>query len=1061
MKATFRGMLMLFMGLVVQLAFAQEKTVTGTVTDDDDMPIPGVSVMIVGTTTGTSTDFDGNYSLSASEGDELEFSYIGFDAQTIAVGSEGQIDVQLKSDVTSLGEVMVVGYGKTTKQAFTGTAISIKSEDIVSKNVSSATQALAGEISGVNIIQTTGQPGTAPTIRIRGFGSVNGSRAPLIVVDGIPFSGSINDINPNDISDLVVLKDATATAIYGSRGANGVILVETKKGKSGTSQINVSVKTGQNFQLLKRQNIIESPEEYLELSWEGLKNRATINGEDDPIAWANDNLIGGQGIQPEYNMWNSSNGADLIDPQTGKYRPGVGRKYTPERWKDEAFQAAVRTEADLNFSGGHEKTTYYASFGYLNDKGYSINSDYNRYTARLNLHQGITDWLDGSLNLGYSTSKSHNNGQSEDSGSIFWFVDNAPPIYPVFARDENGDRIPEPIFGQGYLYDYGEARRFGTGTNAIADATYGVIQSKQHAVDLSNNFTAKLYDGLAFETQFGMQYRQTLGDRLNNPFYGSAASQGGSISKTHNTYFSYNFLQLLRYTKVFGDHTFEAFAAHETNSWERQYMSAYKAKLVIHDIPELNNAVITNPPSSYTQDYTIESYFGQLNYNYANRYFLQGTVRRDGSSRFTKGNKWGTFGSIGGAWVITNEDFMSGVDWLDQLKIKASYGLTGDQAGVGYYPAFDQFEASNLNDEISLGFLAKGNPDLTWETTQMFQVGLEFGIGKFIEGSIDYYTADTKDQIFDRQVPISLGYASIKVNDGLLRNSGLEFDLVGHVVKTDDFYLDINLNGATLKNEMIEMPIDPATNEQKVIDVSGNYGRAVGHSLYDYYIRESAGVDPETGQAMWKVYKDQATGETISSMATYMDSNPNAQVTEENTYDYSEATRKYVGKNAIPDLQGGFGLKAGYKGFDLSMQFRYGIGGYAMDGLYANLMHNQQVAGNNWHKDILNRWQKPGDITDVPRITANLDQNVNGTSTRFLTSRSFLNLSNVNLGYTFPKELTENFGMSRLSLFVSGSNLFLLSKRDGFNPTLNEPGTSSMYHYSPLSTVTGGINITF
>src|SRR5699024_2024283 len=266
-------------------------------------------------------------------------------------------------------------------QAFTGTAIAIKSEDIVSKNVSSATQALAGEISGVNVINTSGQPGAEPTIRIRGFGSVNGNRSPLIVVDGIPFSGSINDINPNDIADLTVLKDATATAVYGSRGANGVILIETKRGVAGKSEINVSVKTGQNFQLIPRMDVISSPEMYAELSWEGLKNKATINGVDDPISWADERLFSSAGLSPDYNLWNVDNGADLIDPATGKVRSGVSRKYSPERWRDEAFQAAVRTEADLSFSGGHEKTTYYASFGYLNDKGYSINSDFNRYTA--------------------------------------------------------------------------------------------------------------------------------------------------------------------------------------------------------------------------------------------------------------------------------------------------------------------------------------------------------------------------------------------------------------------------------------------------------------------------------------------------------------------------------------------------------------------------------------------------------------------------------------------------------------------------------------------------------
>ncbi len=1052
-----------------QSAFAQT-TVIGTVTSaDDGGTLPGVSVIIEGTSLGTTTDMDGNYSLSVPAGSTaIVFSFIGMEKQTIAYTGQTRIDVALETSSQLLDEIVVVGYGTTTKQSFTGTVKTIKAEELGAKSVSNVSQALAGEVSGVQVINTSGQPGTESTIRIRGFGSVNGNRDPLYVVDGVPFSGSINSINPADIETTTVLKDATATAIYGARGANGVILITTKKGKYESASIEVDVKTGVNVSSLPRYSSIKSPEDYIALSWEAMYNRGQASGDPNPAAYANTNLFSGSGIDPKYNMWNVANVSELIDPLTGLVRDGVTRKYDPEYWGDYGFQSSQRDEANVTISGGSDKTKYFSSFGYLNDVGYIINSDYKRYSTRLNVTHEVKPWLTGSANLGYSLSETMNNGQASNSNSIFWFVDNLPPIFPLFLRDETGAIIEDPIYG-GNQYDYGVGRAFGALTNSIADATFNSNKTKRHELNGNFAFNVKFTEYLTFETRFGMQYYNNRYVNLNNPFYGSAAGQGGSVYKSDSELLSYNLLNLLRFNKSFGNHSFEVLAAHESNSWEQKRFTASMAKMVHPDIDDLNNFVlVSSPPSSWTDKSTLESYFGQLNYNFKNTYYFSGSVRRDGTSRFVN-NKWDTFGSAGFSWIVSKESFMANLDFIEFLKYKISYGLVGEQAGVGFYPGYNTFNVSNLNDQISISPRDIGNPDLTWEVAKMFQTGVEFYLGNYVEAAIDYYVKNTDNLLFDSRVGPSVGYAIITVNDGLLRNSGLEFDVTTHIINKQDYKLDFTINGELLTNELLAMPIDPATGEQKLIDISGIYGRGVGHSLFDFYLREWAGVDPADGLGMWFVnYVDNNrnntfdSGEAISSLSEYQKENPDSTISITTTKSYAEATQKYVGKSAIPKVRGAFRLSAKVKNFDITAQFLYSLGGYAYDYAYATLMHNRVVANNNWHTDIFDRWQEPGDITDVPKLSSNYDNTlVNSTSTRFLTSSNFLALNNIKINYNVPNTFAKKIGLSNVNIWVSGDNLFLLTTRDGFNPSTSETGSSDMYRYSPLSTYTAGVRVKF
>jgi len=1060
---------------VAAAAIAQERTVTGTVTSaEDGLPLPGVSVAVKGTTTGTQTNGNGEFSLRITTANPiLVFSFIGTAPQELAVPSSNSLNVQLSTDAALLSEVVVVGYGTTTKEAFTGSAKVVSGEALDRKNVSNVSQALAGEVAGVRVINTSGQPGTVATIRIRGLGSVNGNRDPLYVVDGVPFTGGLNSINPSDIASTTVLKDAAATSIYGSRGANGVVLITTKTGRGQDSFIEVDANFGSNFNLLPRYEVIRSPEQHIGLSWESIYNRGVATGNANPVNYANARLFTSQGVGP-YNLWNVANAADLIDPVTKSVRSGVTRKYDPENWENFAFQASNRKEVNLKFGGSSEKTNYYTSLGYLDDKGYSIKTDFERLSARLNLTQKVNNWITAGLNMNFARSETNNNGQGEDSGSLFWLVDNMPSIYPLFLRDANGAIVTDPIYG-GNQFDYGSGRGFAGLTNAIGDATFNVMRTRRNELNGNANLDFNIIEGLTFENRLGVQYYNSKEVNRYNKYYGGSSSSNGRIIHEGIDLFSYNFLNLLRYKKSFGEHNVEGLAAHEVTDWSRETATASGFNLVDPDLLNLSNAVVSNPNVGYIDSYALESFFGQVNYDFDNKYFLSGTVRRDGSSRF-RNNKWGTFGSVGAGWIITREDFMSNQNIFKSLKLKASYGLIGDQAGVGYYSGYDLLDIDNLNDAPAFSFSTRGNPDLTWETSKMFQAGVEFDLGQYLSGSVEYYVKNTEDLIFDRRVGPSVGYAIIQVNDGNLRNNGLEFDLTSNFLRKDNYHLGININGEIFNNKITKMPIDPVTGLQKPLDVQAPYAWSVGHSIFDFYMREWAGVDPLDGTAMWKVHYLDADndgafdeGEEITSLSDYISNNPDqaGNILESTTKTYSEATQKYVGKSAIPDIRGAVNLFGGYKGFDLNVQLLYSFGGYAYDYNYADLMHSGFGGSYNWHTDILDRWQsdaEPGN-GNVPRLSNDLDVGVNSSSTRFLTKANYLALNNVRLGYTIPSSLVSRFGIGGLSIWVSGDNLWINTNRKGFNPSTAESGTSnvtgnqSRYQYAPLSTITAGLRV--
>ena len=1060
--------------MVLQAVLAQQ-VVQGTVTDQNGQPIPGATVVVKGTSTATSADFDGNFAIAAANGDVLVASYVGFAASEATV-SGLTLNFTLSSS-TNLDEVIVTGFGEVSKTTFAGSATNVSGEILQEKSYTNVSQALSGEAAGVAVFNTSGQPGTSSTIRIRGFGSVNGSRSPLIIVDNAPFSGSYNDINPNDIKSVTVLKDASATTPYGARGANGVIVITTKRGNdSDKGGFTVELKKGTNYQGLGRYDVIKSADEYIGISWEAAYQRGMITNAGDSaaaIAYANDNLFESttnadiSDIPAQYNIWNAETVSDLIDPATATVRPGVTRKYDPENWEDYSISPSDRDEVLLTFSTSGDKSSVYTSFGFINDKGYAVNSAYERLNARIAITQDINEKLSINSTLGYTQSESNSPGQGSSSNSQFWWLDNIPSIYPLFLRDSSGQKIPDPIYG-GYLYDYGtNGRGFGFATNGVAQSYVSINRSKNNSVNFNNNIKYKITDDLKLSYNVGYQYFMNDGISHDEPFYSQAAGGGGAISRSRGETKNFTSRFTLKYDKDFGDLDLSAFASHVANSYEFNYLYAERTNLVLPQGINISNGVVNAAPDGYTDELTNESYILSANLGFKEKYFFTATYNRDATSRFIN-DKWGDFYGLGLAWVISEEDYFSS-DIFDFLKFKASYGQIGNSGGVGLYPGYNIYSVNNLNDKISLAFTTKGNKDLTWETSNQFNAGVEFEIGGFITGSLEAYNKLTNDMFFTRSTGPSVGYASIQVNDGELVNTGVEFDLDFDILKESKFKLNLSVNGESFVNELTALPIDPATGEEQKFDTSGVFGREKGRSLYEFYFPVYTGVNSDNGAAQWERYFDDVNGDgvynaaddvIVQSLVQYQNDNPSSTLVKDITEVYAEATDQFTGYEAIPDLRGSFRLNASYGDFSLTAQFNYQIGGYAYDSAYANLMDNDFLGANNYHTDIRNRWKSPGDVTNIPRLDARAQLQQNSSSTRFLTKADYLALNNIRIGYQISKDVLDIIGAETANIYVSGDNLWLSSKRTGFNPSSAVLGGSNWYRYNPLSTLVFGLKIT-
>ena len=669
--------------------FAQ-KQVSGVVVYENGEPVIGASIQAKGTTQGTISDYDGKFEMEVPESVKtLVISYVGMATQEVAAGKNLKITMKENSEI--IQEVVVTGYGTVSKGAYAGSAQAVKAEDIEKKNPSDVTKALAGEVAGVQVVNSSGQPGSVASIRIRGIGSISASSAPLYVVDGIPLdAGSISSIDPGDIASTTILKDATATSLYGSRGANGVIVITTKKGSSNgdEAKIEVDVKAGANMRLLPMYDVIDTPEDYIVLAWQSLysQNFKATGDIDKSAKNASKFIYGSSGIPEIYNLWDQPSNL-LINPYdaAGNVKPTFSsdahRRPEYEKmdsWYNTLFHNGLKLEATAKISGGNEKLNYYTSFGYLKDEGYYTASDFQRFNTRANINYQAKKWLKGGLNIQYSYAAISNPVQDDNAANNgFLFVNQIPPIYPVYVYDPTtGAPRIDPKTG-GKMYDYGDngnanigeagGRPYSFGINPAGALEWDKQKTVRHQTVANAFLEFKLYEGLKFTVNLGAQYMNNNIKSLTNKYYGDAAGVG-RVSQTQYNYLAVTSNQLLEYNKSFNEHSIRVMAGHETTYFTYNMQYGYKKNIVEDHANVLSNGVAMDGVEGYARTSTLESALATATYEYDSRYHITANYRADGSSKFAKGHRWGHFGSVGAAWSFTNEHFMEGTEAADWLK---------------------------------------------------------------------------------------------------------------------------------------------------------------------------------------------------------------------------------------------------------------------------------------------------------------------------------------------------------------------------------------------------------
>jgi len=727
--------------------------------------------------------------------------------------------------------------------------------------------------------------------------------------------------------------------------------------------------------------------------------------------------------------------------------------YTPDNWYNELFDKGnMRQEYNVSVAGSSDKLNYYMSMGYLDDSGIISGSGFTRYTGLVKVDYQAKKWLKVGTNIGYTNYDIQSPGSQTSwgsSGNAFYMSNMIAPIYPMYVRNPDGTK---KVDSRGItVYDFGgSSTNFTRAFMPLSNPAITLQLDKSHSYTDAVN--AKWYaivtpfEGLQLTANIGTNVYNQRSNDLSNPFYGGSVGSSGYVSVSNYRQIGINQQYLASYKKSIANvHNFDLLAGYESYTLKMQNLAGSNTKLYDPYIGELDNAIQTPPQvSSSTDTYSTIGFLSRLQYDYDGKYFLSGSYRRDASSRFSPDKRWGNFGSAGVSWLISKENFMRDINWLDMLKLKASYGTQGNDnlrntdATTNYYPYLDQYTVSNNNGDYSVAFKNKGNKDITWETSYAFNTGVEFELfNKRLNGSMEYFSRTTTNLLYFQPVPISLGYSSFPTNVGSIVNNGAEIDLNGIILKNRNVEWTANVNATTYKNKITDLSDNIKALGQK----GSNYIYKIGGSLYNTYMKEYAGVDQTTGKALY-----------------YLDPDNGIRTT---TDDYTKAKQADLG-STLAKVYGGFGTQLNAYGFDFSLQFSYQLGGRLYDGTYEALMHSGDSKGQNWSKDILKSWTLENKSTTIPRLDA-LDISNQYQSSRFLTSSDYLSLNSVVFGYTLPKKLISKFQISSLRLFVSGDNLGIFSARVGLDPRqslgLGSSTTSGNYSYSPLRTLTGGISI--
>lgn len=1037
----------LFIG--IGLVNAQITKVTGTViSEEDGLPVVGASVAVKGTTTGTITDMDGKFTLLnvPSSAKTLVVSFIGLSTQEVPI--KGNITITLRANTEVLDEVMVVAYGTAKKSSFTGAASTMRGDKIQKMQVSNISKSLEGAIAGVQIASSSGTPGSAASIIIRGLGSISSSQSPLIVVDGVPYEGSLNSISSQDIESLTVLKDAAANSMYGARGSNGVIIITTKGSKSGKAKVSFEARYGFNTRGVSNYDIITDAGEFYEMAYESYRNSLISDmGYAGASQYAAENLIA---KNLKYNKFKNVADNALINPLTGKLNPAAKEYKWKDDWTKDPFENGTRQEYNVNISGGSDATQAYASLGYLSDKGYMVGSGFDRISARVKMDQKLGEYVKIGGNIAYANTKMSQFGETRDNYSnIFMFSQMIAPIYPIYLYDKDGGLMYDEKGNVRYDFGTENGRPYGSEQNPLATALKNTDETMYDNLSSRGYFEAKFLKDFKFTANIAFDVFNMGQTIFLTPIGGDAMNVNGRSYQYTTRRAALNINQLLNWTRNFGNHNVSILLGHETKNDKYRYMRGEMTNFADPSNPDFSNAAQYQGLTSYNAEYALEGYFAKGEYNYLDRYYFTASYRRDGSSKFYKDNRWGSFWAVGASWRVKEESFLKDITAINNLKFKASFGTQGndnilDSDGYTIWKAYsDLYTVDRVDGEAAFTKTFRGNKDLTWEKSNNFNIGFELGLWDRININADFFIKETKDMIYASPLASSEGSPSyIYRNEMDMKNTGIEFEISADIIKNKNFSWNVAFNGTHYKNELTKLPASKPASEFPNGYQAGSYWRKLGGSLYDWYTYEYVGVDPENGKPMFNKYVTDKDGkETIETVNTS-----------------SEATLRETGKSAIPDFIGGLSTTLEAYGFDLSVQTAFQLGGYVNDSYYSTLMTPGEQ-GQNFHKDMFNRWTTAHTDTNIPALM-HADRNYAIDGDYFLTSASYFSLRNITLGYSLPSSMMKKYGIEKLRVYLTGDNIWLQSKRKGLDPRQKFNG-STEFVYSALSTYSIGLNLTF
>ncbi|GHV51076.1 SusC/RagA family TonB-linked outer membrane protein [Bacteroidia bacterium] len=1042
MQKRIVGILALLLLLCTGTISAQNVTVSGTVTDANNEPLIGVAVQLKGTTVGTVTDIDGKYSIAVSGNQAvLVFSYIGYLSQETAVGSQRTINVTMKDGTQNLEEVVVIGYGTMKKKDVTGAVSQMSSGAMKDLKVSHPTQALAGQLAGVQVQQAEGIPGGAAVIRVRGAGSISASNAPLYVVDGYPLGEqNLNSVNANDIESIEVLKDASASAIYGSRGANGVVLITTKSGKMGKTAVNLDAYYG--FQNVSKKLELLDAQEFAAFSKEAFNNNYTDRtGKPgtDPLS-----------VRPSGNRYRYP---AIYDDAAAMAAIGAGTD-----WQDEIFRTAPMQNYQLTVSGGNEKTKYLFSGGYFQQDGVVIGSDYERFSARAKIDSELTSWLKVGINLAptYMNENTIIDGHWAGNGVVLAALATSS-IVPV--RHEDGTWASQA--------EYAVASDGLTGvTNAVANASD--IDNSKKTLRLFGNIYAEIsiLKNLKFKTTLGadiMQWRSKYFYPSNVPSNGTVAplpSTARSANTENREVFNYLNENTLSYNAAFGLHELDAVAGYTVQKNVYNQSRAEASDFPDDIIRTLNNGKVRTGTSDMNE-WSLLSYLARVNYRFNNRYYLTASIRADGSSRFGKNNRYGYFPSGSAAYRISQEDFLKDAEWLSDLKLRASYGLTGNNS-IPNYGSIGTMANQNYVYGAGTGGVVTGlaqnsfsNADLTWEKTKQFDLGIDFSfLNSRIGVILDWYNRNTTDLLLEVDIPTITGFERSWRNIGKVNNKGIELSINTVNVLTKDFTWNTGINLSANRNKVLALgpsgdPIQSdggagTTHITKIGEVLGSF---YGYKQLGVYMNQ-ADLDNSPH------FADSHVGDT-----KYADIDGNGVINADD--------RTIIGNNE-PDFIWGMTNSFAYKQFDLSFVLQ-GVQG--RDVLHLAKRFGENLEGNqNQMKTVLDRWRSPENPGNgwIPRANSATTGQSNAISSRWLEDASFIRINNFTLGYALPQTIAQKWTLQGARLYLSIQNLATFTGYTGYNPEASYQGDGNSvargtdYGRYPLNrTVTFGVNVTF